>query len=226
MFLVAEEFVSINGEGLNAGVLAHFIRLAGCPLSCSYCDTAWAQTKCAGKPMSCEEIVALLDASSARFITLTGGEPLAAEGIETLIEAILNQTNKVLEIETSGAIDLAPFIERFGHEDCLRFTVDYKLGSSGMMQRMILTHYSKLRVNDVIKYVIGSEQDLEQAIVHIGVVSSILKGELKATPIFSPVYGKIDPQVLVEAVKTKGLSQVRIQLQLHKYIWEPTQQGV
>ena len=235
MFLVAEDFLSINGEGLNAGMLAHFIRLAGCPLRCDYCDTAWAQTEKAGKTTALEAIIEKLNASPAAFVTLTGGEPLAAAGIEKLIAAILEETDKILEIETSGAIALEPFLAMFGDSDRLHFTVDYKLASSGMTSRMIQENYHSLRTGDVIKYVIGGEEDLEMAIQHhmawLGTQRNQMGSEdnhrhVGATPIFSPVFGKIEPSQMVEAVKDNCLFLVRIQLQLHKYIWEPTLQGV
>lgn len=219
MYLMAEEFLSINGEGLNAGVLAHFIRLAGCPLKCDYCDTAWAQTKMAGKETSLEAIIELLQNSPANYVTLTGGEPLAAEGIKTLIEAILAQTNKQIEIETSGAVSVEPFMKIAQSTERLHFTVDYKLGSSGMSAHMISSNYDCLQTGDVIKYVIGSEADLLEAVAHHHL-------HKKGTAIFSPVYGLIEASRLVDVVKELKLSDVRIQLQLHKYIWEPHKQGV
>lgn len=218
--LIAETFLSINGEGLYAGCLAQFIRLAGCILKCDYCDTAWAQEKSAGKEQSVDAIIDLIKASPADYVTLTGGEPLAAKDAQVLIRAILEQTDKTLEIETSGAIDLEPFLQAFGDSNRLHFTVDYKLESSHMTDRMILSHYQKLRKGDVVKYVIGTEKDLELALIHLK------SWENEATPIFSPIFGAIEAARLAEAVKEKGLSRVRVQLQLHKYIWEPTLQGV
>ncbi len=226
MFLVAESFLSVNGEGLEAGVMAQFLRLAGCPLRCSYCDTAWAQTAEAGKQMTLSEIIDLLKASPAKWLTLTGGEPMAALGITELLEAILRETDMSIEIETSGAVDLRPFIAHFKGEPRLRFTVDCKLDSSGMYDRMVTEHYSQLRSIDVIKYVIGSEKDLFQAIAHVGSLNIGIGTVNGATPIFSPVYGNIEARRLVEAVLEEKFNRVKVQLQLHKYIWEPTKQGV
>lgn len=226
MYLVAESFLSVNGEGLEAGVMAQFLRLAGCPLCCSYCDTAWAQTPEAGKQMTLSEIIEQLKASPAKWLTLTGGEPMAAPGITELLEAVLRETDLRIEVETSGAVDLRPFLAHFKGESRLRFTVDCKLDSSGMYERMVMAHYSELRPNDVIKYVIGSEKDLFQALAHVGSLD-IGQGELEgATPIFSPVYGNIEARRLVEAVLQEKFNRVKVQLQLHKYIWDPTKQGV
>lgn len=226
MYSVAETFLSINGEGLEAGVMAQFIRLAGCPLSCSYCDTAWARTGASGKDMSLETIIELLKASPAKWLTLTGGEPMAAAGITELLEAILRETDMCVEVETSGAVDLSPFLVHFKAEPRLRFTVDYKLDSSNMHGRMAEAHYSQLRSNDVIKYVVGSEKDLFQAIAHVGSLN-IGSGAVEGpTPIFSPVFGQIEAKRMVEAILVEKLNRVKVQLQLHKYIWEPNQQGV
>lgn len=217
---LAESFLSINGEGLYVGYLAQFIRLSGCVLSCSYCDTAWAQNSGVGDESSVAEILQLLKASPAKHVTLTGGEPLAAHGVMTLIKAILEETEMELEIETSGAVDLEPFLRAFAHEPNLHFTVDYKLPSSLMTDKMIKSHYALLRKGDVVKYVMGTEEDLNCALSHL----KTWKNE--ATPIFSPIYGKIEASRLVEAVKDHELSEVRVQLQLHKYIWDPNLQGV
>lgn len=230
MFLVAETFLSINGEGLHPGEMAFFIRLAGCPLRCSYCDTAWAQGPESGKETSLAALLAQIQASPAPHVTLTGGEPLAADGVASLIEAVLTQTDKNLEIETSGGVDIEPFIGHFGKHERFHLTVDRKLGSSAMADRMIEANYSLLRKNDVIKYVIGSEADLREAMAHLSALYPSGNGghaaKHRPTPIFSPVYGQIDAKRLVEAVLEAKLSTVRIQLQLHKYIWEPNQQGV
>lgn len=223
MFLVAETFLSINGEGLHAGFLAHFIRLAGCPLRCNYCDTAWAQSETVGIRKSLEELVNEVKESPAKYITLTGGEPLAAPEINQLITALLKETDKHLEIETSGGVDLLPFLELFGHEERLSFTADYKLPSSGMTAYMQKAHYGALRKQDVVKYVIGNEMDLCAGVLHL---KGIVQDGTQATPIFSPVYGSIDPAVIVERVKAEALSGVKVQLQLHKFIWDPQIQGV
>lgn len=224
MFLVAETFLSINGEGLEAGRLAYFIRLAGCPLRCDYCDTKWAQTKEAGKVKDLETLLNEVSGVSAQFVTLTGGEPLAAEGILELIEGLMNRTDKHIEIETSGAVNLSHLRKKYAGNSRLRFTVDYKLSSSGMNGHMYEDHYTLLETGDVIKYVIGSEEDLRQAVAHLGQLKAIKK--LSPTPIFSPVFGKIEPSRLVDVVKAENLAEVKIQLQLHKYIWNPLQQGV
>lgn len=217
---LAESFLSINGEGLYVGYLAHFIRLSGCILNCSYCDTAWAQSSDVGETTSPEGILSLLSDSPAKHVTLTGGEPLASEGVLDLIGVILAHTDKELEIETSGAVALKPYIEAFGSEKRLHFTVDYKLPTSLMGEKMLKENYDLLRGGDVVKYVIGSEEDLQTALTHLNTWKS------EATPIFSPIYGKMEASQLVEAVKENRLSQVRVQLQLHKYIWDPNLQGV
>ena len=217
---LAESFLSINGEGLYVGYLAHFIRLSGCILKCSYCDTAWAQDSKVGTETNPEALLDLLEDSPVKHVTLTGGEPLASKGVMDFIKEVLEKTDMELEIETSGGVALKPFIDAFGSDSRLHFTVDYKLPSSLMQGNMIPENYPLLRKGDVVKYVIGTEEDLQKAIDHLSSWQS------EATPIFSPIYGKMEASRLVEMVKDKALSQVRVQLQLHKYIWDPNLQGV
>jgi 7-carboxy-7-deazaguanine synthase len=108
---VVEKFVSINGEGTRAGELAVFIRFKGCNLACSYCDTMWANEKdCPFTEMSQEEILDYVKSTGVKNVTLTGGEPLLQEGVDRLIDLLLDSDLRV-EIETNGAVDLRPFIK-------------------------------------------------------------------------------------------------------------------
>lgn len=109
-YQVVEKFVSINGEGRRAGELAAFIRFKSCNLQCSYCDTSWAnEPGCESERLTKEEILSWIRETGVKNVTLTGGEPLLREGMEELIEAILEDPSQRVEIETNGSVDLKPY---------------------------------------------------------------------------------------------------------------------
>ena len=109
-YQVVEKFVSINGEGRRAGELAAFIRFKGCNLQCSYCDTSWAnEPGCESERLTEEEILSWIRETGVKNVTLTGGEPLLRKGMEELIEAILEDPFRRVEIETNGSVDLKPY---------------------------------------------------------------------------------------------------------------------
>ena len=217
MFRVAEHFVSINGEGQKAGELALFVRFVGCNLNCSWCDTKWANEPCAPfTPMSTENICELAKKSGVKNITLTGGEPLLQNCITALITALAQQGHSV-EIETNGSVLLPAGL------DCdVSFTMDYKLPSSGMESKMCLENFERLTERDTVKFVCGSHDDLERA------AQIIRKYSLtdKCKVYLSPVFTMIDPKDIVEFMKDRTLNGVRLQLQLHKFIWDPNERGV
>lgn len=220
-FKVAEIFSSINGEGTRAGELAVFVRLAGCNLKCSYCDTMWANS--ADTPfteMTALEIKEALLKTGIRNVTLTGGEPLIHENVYELLSVLSDEESLSLEIETNGSV----CIERFaGLENRPVFTLDYKLPSSGMEDKMVLAeNLPFLEKKDCIKFVAGSESDLERA---FEIIEKYGLSE-KCHVYLSPVFGKLDPAFMVEFMKRKTLNNVRLQLQLHKFIWDPNERGV
>ena len=130
---VAETFLSINGEGRLAGELAFFIRFPGCNLRCSYCDTSWANLPDVPKTyLTGEALLERALASGAKNVTLTGGEPLLQPDLEELME-LLGRHGLSVEVETNGAVDLAPFLSLSPRPS---FTMDYKLPSSGMEAHM------------------------------------------------------------------------------------------
>ncbi|MBO5163807.1 MAG: putative 7-carboxy-7-deazaguanine synthase QueE [Ruminococcus sp.] len=218
-YSIAEKFVSINGEGTRAGELAVFIRFSRCNLSCTYCDTKWANTDgCETEQLSPEQIAGYVYGTGVKNVTLTGGEPLLQDELYTLIEMLSEQGNSV-EIETNGSISIA---ELSGKKCRPIFTLDYKLPDSGMESAMGLGNYSYLQGEDTVKFVSGSLSDLERA------VEIIEKYELtkKCSVYISPVFGNIDPADIVEFMKDKRLNGVKLQLQLHKFIWDPEERGV
>ena len=219
---VVERFVSINGEGVRAGELATFIRFKGCNLNCTYCDTSWANevdvTYNAESPADiCEYIVN----NNIRNVTLTGGEPLLQEDIADLIDMICADNYYRVEIETNGSVDISAFRVDNSTGD-LSFTMDYKLPSSGMESLMNAGNFDYLRDVDTVKFVVGTSEDLARA--HEVIEKYNLTDRCHVY--LSPVFGSIEPSDIVEYMMDKGLNDVRLQLQMHKIIWEPNKRGV
>lgn len=215
-----EKFVSINGEGRRAGELAVFIRMKGCNLRCTYCDTLWAnEADCESTEMTVDEIVSYIEESKVKNVTLTGGEPLLREGMAELITAILSDPQRRVEIETNGSVDLSPYCEL---ERRPSFTMDYKMPDSGMEHAMCLSNMEKLSSEDTVKFVVSSRSDMERAL------EIIEKYDLRerTAVYFSPVFGRIEPVEMVDFLMEKKLNDVKIQIQLHKVIWDPQKRGV
>ena len=219
-YRVVEKFISINGEGSRAGELSVFIRVAGCNLSCSCSDTAWAwESDCPGEDMTAAEILAYIHASGIRNVTLTGGEPLLSANVLKLVQAITADPELSLEIETNGSIDIAPFAAL---PDRPVFTLDYKLPGSGMENKMHRPSFALLGAADVVKFVCADLADMTRAVEVINELA--LAGRVQIY--FSPVFGTIDPSDMVDFMRARRLNGVRLQLQLHKFIWPPDMRGV
>lgn len=219
-FKVVEIFESINGEGRRVGQLAIFIRLQKCNLNCSYCDTRWANGDDAPYTlMSEDEIYDRILKSGIKNITLTGGEPLLHKDVEILLEKIRENPNLSLEIETNGSIELEKFSKL---KNPPLFTMDYKLPSSKMENKMCLDNFKYLTLKDTVKFVVGTIEDLKKAKEIIERYSLIGK----CAVYFSPVFNSIDPIEIVKFMKENRLNGVNLQLQIHKFIWDPESKGV
>lgn len=216
--IVNEIFGSIDGEGIRTGELATFIRLAGCNLRCSYCDTEYALNIKNGTEMSIDEILEKVKEIGYKNITLTGGEPLIHKNVEKLIDRLINE-DYIVNIETNGAVDINKYISKN-----LILTMDFKTKSSNMMKYMNLQNIAKLRSNDVLKFVC-SKDDFND-------IKKILKEyDIKSYIYLSPIFEKIEPSELVDFLKElhkEGVntSKIRVQVQLHKIIWDPMERGV
>ena len=220
MFPIIEQFLSVDGEGPTAGRLAAFVRFQGCNLRCSWCDTTYSfEQENVTAYRTAEEMYKIIKESGASCVTLTGGEPLLQPEIGSLLK-ILNEDDSLLtHIETNGSVDITPFVEEFPN---LCFIVDYKLEGSNMTAQMNENNLTAVRPVDTYKFVVSSLRDLQQA------TDVIRKNRLceRTQVFFSPVLGKIEPAEIVEFMKTERLDKVRLQLQLHKIIWDPAQKGV
>ena len=218
MYKVNEIFLSIDGEGYRTGLPVVFVRLYGCNLNCSYCDTRYSCEQQEYKEMSLYDILAQVLSYGVPRVTLTGGEPLIHPGVKDLITSLVANDIEV-NIETNGAVDLDEFIE-FKYNSKVVFTMDYKCKSSGMEEKMILSNLVFLQPKDVIKFVVSNYNEMEE-------MEYILEAsKCKAQAYVSPVFGAIEPKELVEYVLDNGLNDVKVQVQLHKIIWEPTKRGV
>ena len=218
-FKVVEIFESINGEGMRAGELAVFVRMKGCNLSCNYCDTMWAnEADCEFEEMTADRIVERVKKSGIKNVTLTGGEPLLQKDADKLLELFSEEKDIRVEIETNGSVNLSPFLK---YENT-SFTMDYKLPESDMEKYMDLENFKILRKKDTLKFVASSVNDLKKA------KDIIEKYDLigRVNIIFSPVFGKIELTDIVDFLKDNKLNDVRMQLQMHKFIWAPEERGV
>lgn len=209
---VSEIFHSIQGESSFAGQPCVFVRLSGCPLRCAWCDSEYAFY--GGTDMAVEEIVAMVRGYQCPLVEVTGGEPLHQPETFALIARLCSEGYEVL-IETSGAIDISSVDSR------AHLILDVKCPGSGMADRMRWENLALLRKKDEAKFVIKDRADYEWA-------CSILKQHELATQctvLFGPVFGELDLRELAEWILADRLP-VRLQVQLHKFIWDPDTRGV
>ena len=219
-YQVVEKFVSINGEGRRAGELAAFIRFKGCNLQCSYCDTSWAnEPGCESERLTEEEILSWIRETGVKNVTLTGGEPLLRKGMEELIEAILEDPFRRVEIETNGSVDLKPYHILKKRPS---FTMDYKAPDSGMEKEMLLSNLELLGSEDTLKFVVSSRRDMEKALEILESTGWSENGSL-----FQPCFRQ-DPAGGDSWISLwkKSSNDVKLQIQLHKVIWDPQKRGV
>ena len=219
-YKIAEMFSSINGEGTHAGQLAFFIRFTGCNLDCSYCDTKWANVPNAKyTEMTGDEILSEVKKSGIKNVTVTGGEPLIQPNIIPLLEMLCGDGHYV-EIETNGSADVSEVLKI--NENRPALTMDYKLPSSDMENHMRTENFSVLEKKDTVKFVSGSRADVERALEIIREYGLIGK----CAVYISPVFGEIEPAEIVDFMLANKLNGVNVQLQMHKFIWDPNARGV
>ncbi len=203
--LVCELFRSIQGESTHAGKICTFIRLSGCNLECSYCDTSYART--GGILMPIATIVEKVRSLKSGLVEITGGEPLLQQGTAALARELCALHETVL-VETNGslAVDVLP-------RECIK-VVDVKCPSSGMSHSFLERNVASLRQHDEVKFVIGSREDFDFAMAFIG--RHTLQD--RAMLLFSPVNGSLPPSELAQWILDSS-APVRLQLQLHKILW-------
>lgn len=210
---VNEIYASVQGESTFVGLPCTFVRLTFCDLRCSYCDTEYAFYE--GEKMSLSDILHKVERLSIPLVEITGGEPLAQKNVLPLMKTLCDRHFQVL-LETGGHRDISSVDPR------VHRIVDLKCPSSGMSDRMYWDNIEHLTSNDEVKFVIGSQEDYQWAKQQIKKYSLETKA---GTLLFSPVFGKINPQDIVNWILQDQLP-VRFQLQLHKFIWDPAQKSV
>lgn len=219
-YKVIEKFTSINGEGLRSGQLSTFVRFFGCNLRCAYCDSAYSyDVHESYQVMTGQEILEYCKAQGAHNITLAGGEPLFQPGAVELIK-LLCENGFSVEIETNGAISIKEVAAINPNRPWI--TLDYKTSASGMESHNLFDNYQYLTKQDSVKFVVGSVDDLDTA---VWVVKQYDLLE-KANVLLSPVYGAIQPVEIVEYMKRHNLNGYKMQIQIHKVIWDAEKRGV
>ena len=212
LLTVNEIFFSIQGEGTRAGRPCVFVRLTGCPLRCVYCDTAYAFHE--GTRREEADVIAEIEAHPCRLLCLTGGEPLAQPAALPFVTTLLDRGWEVL-VETSGHVPID------GLDPRAVAILDVKTPGSGELARMHWPNLERLREWDEVKFVIKDRGDYEWS---RDLVRERGLGAAR-TVLFSPVHGVLDPGTLASWVLQDGLP-VRVQVQLHKYLWPGVERGV
>ncbi len=209
---VNEIFYSIQGESTYTGMPCVFIRLSGCNLRCTFCDTRYAYDE--GRIESVDGIIKEIQRYNARLVEITGGEPLLQDGVHTLIHELIDRRYTVL-LETNGSIALDKVDSRVFK------IMDIKCPSSGMSNKMDFNNIRYMDKKDEIKFVIGDREDYDWA---KEIVKRYRLTEITQV-LLSPVHQALEPMVLANWILEDGLP-VRMQIQLHKYIWGSEVKGV
>ena len=214
MLRVTEIFRSIQGESTHAGRPCGFVRLTGCPMRCVWCDSEYTFT--GGEHISIEDVLKQVRAFGCRLVEVTGGEPLAQKEALTLIQRLCDEDFEVL-IETGG------YFSTEGIDERARVILDVKCPGSGEEDRNHWPNLERLRADrDEVKFVIASRADWDFG---TDVIKRFELERRTLAVLISPAWGEIDLQDLAEWVATSGLN-LRMQLQLHKYVWGPEARGV
>lgn len=213
---ITEIFLSIQGETAAVGLPTIFVRTTGCNLRCTYCDTAYAFY--GGESMGTGAIMDRVRSYGYRRVCLTGGEPLVQPRpqVQELLDHLHGEGYEV-SIETGGAVDLSPFRLHPGQ----RWILDMKAPSSGESHRMDLGNLDRVRSPDEVKFVVGTAEDYRWSVDLIRRHGL----EQRAGVLLGPIWGELEPRRLVEWMLADRL-QGRLQLQIHKLIWDPAAQGV
>ena len=212
MIKVNEIYYSVQGESSFSGLPCVFVRLTYCNLRCSYCDTEYAFYE--GKEFSPSEIINKVKEFNCKLVEITGGEPLVQNEAIDLMKDLCDAGFDVL-LETGGSLSIKDVDKR------VKIIMDLKCPSSGMEKKNLYDNISRLKKSDELKFVIGTREDYEWS------KNKITEYDLtnKCSVLFSVVFGKLEPVELVNWILEDKLN-VRFQLQMHKYIWEPEKKGV
>ena len=209
---INEIYYSVQGESTHAGRPCIFIRLTYCNLRCSYCDTEYAFYD--GEDMEIIEIMEKIQQWDCNLVEVTGGEPLFQEECLELLKKLVSNNYEVM-LETGGSLSISDV-----PNEVIKIA-DFKCPSSGMEKKNLWSIVDDLQPHDEVKFVIGNREDFDWAKDKIEEYSL----DKKCTVLFSPTFGEIDPQQIVGWILAENLP-VRMQMQMHKMIWDPDKQGV
>jgi 7-carboxy-7-deazaguanine synthase len=221
---IHEIFFSIQGESSKVGLPCVFVRLRGCPLRCRYCDTSYAFSD--GEGITLAEIIVKVQSYACKLVEITGGEPLIQSNVHPLMESLCDLGYEVM-IETSGQqqIDACdPRVKRI---------VDIKTPNSGAADSFLASNYGELRLSDEVKFVITDKEDFDWS---LSIVNQHALLDTVCAVHFSPVMFQepnncikgcdaLSPETLASWILESG-SNVRLHLQLHRYVWDPNARGV
>jgi 7-carboxy-7-deazaguanine synthase len=209
---INEIFYSIQGESSHSGKPCIFVRLTHCNLRCSWCDSTYTFHE--GQDMAIGEILERVAGYSCRLVQVTGGEPLAQTASLELMRRLCDSGYQVL-LETSGSLDIHAVDSR------VHRIVDFKCPGSGMADRNLWRIVEHLQPSDEVKFVIADREDYSWA------KAAILEHKLneRCPVLISPVFGDLENVALADWILADGLP-VRFQIQLHKYVWDPSMRGV
>lgn len=202
---ITEIFYSLQGESRTVGLPTVFVRLTGCPLRCGYCDTEYAFH--GGEKMEIDDIVDQVMSYQPRYVTVTGGEPLAQPSCHELLTALCDKGVEV-SLETSGAMDISQVDPR------VVIVMDLKTPASGEVSKNRYQNIDALKASDQLKFVICNREDYEWSKAKLDEYDLSARCEI----LFSPVHGQYQPAELAEWILQDNLP-VRMQVQLHKYLW-------
>ena len=203
---ITEIFYSLQGESSTVGIPTVFVRLTGCPLRCGYCDTEYAFT--GGEKKDIDDIIAEVESYGTRYVTVTGGEPLAQPSCLELMTRLLD-LDYVVSLETSGALDVSTVDPR------VIKVMDLKTPSSGELSKNLYQNIQYLNKTDQVKFVIGNEEDYGWSRQILADYNLSDHCEI----LFSPVMGQQNPTELANKILQDRLP-VRFQIQLHKLLWD------
>lgn len=210
---IIEIFASVQGETSLSGLPTTFIRLAACNLRCTWCDTNYSFGR--GTPMSLEEIIDQTQKNNCRHVCVTGGEPLLQENVYPLMKTLADQ-NYRLSLETGGSLSIEKVDPR------VKTILDIKCPGSGMSHKNLWSNIPLLNANSEVKFVILDRTDYEYA-KEICTKHNLYEAVNEV--LFSPVFGVMEAKTLVEWILQDQLP-IRLNLQLHKFIWDPKTKGV
>ncbi|MCP4725787.1 MAG: radical SAM protein [bacterium] len=210
---VNEIYLSIQGESSYMGRPCVLVRLTGCDLRCTYCDTEYAFTE--GEEVSSDEMFSIVEKLGVNLVEITGGEPLLQKDVFPFIDKLVDSGFEVL-VETSGCVPVKKL-----NKDAVKI-MDIKCPSSGESAKNDWRNLDYLQPHDEIKFVIGDREDYDYALRIMDKCG--LEGKVKEI-LMSPIQGKIENSDLAEWI-IEDKRDVRMQLQLHKFIWPPGKRGV